>query len=115
MPCPPLEAQAHEKPERGDRAACDEERLEDVGCDVGDVRDGLAGRHRDVVGATLCEPFYEEGEDCCEPGECGGEGHPDVGPVRVLASLLLLTSSMQFLVVEIWVSAGACVHEHRVG
>jgi len=83
MPRPSLQNQAQGKSHRSDGASHDEERLEDVGGDVRNVGDCLAGRHGDVVRASLSEPFDEESEDGGEPGEGRGEWYPDVEPVRV--------------------------------
>lgn len=86
MPRPSLERQARKEAHGGDRAPDDEERLEHVGCDVRDVGDCLTRGHRDVVGASLGEPFGEQGENCGEPQEGREEGYPNVEPVRVGAT-----------------------------
>ncbi len=82
---PSLDGQTQREADAGDGAADDEERLEEVGGDVGDVRDLLAGGHGAVVRAAGGKPSDEEGPEGAEPYERGEEGEPDVEPVVAVA------------------------------
>jgi len=85
MPRPPLDRQAQEEAHRSDDTPDNEERLEDVGSNIGDVRDGLVGGHGNVVRTVLGEPRDQQREDGAEPHRGGGQRDPDVPPVVVVA------------------------------
>lgn len=85
MSQPSLNRQAQEEPDRRDRTPDDEQRLQDVGRDVRDVRDFLPRGHRDVVRPALGEPGDEKRQDRPEPHNRCSNGYPDIPPMVTVA------------------------------
>lgn len=78
MPQISLHHQTRQEPDRRDDASGDEQRLEDIRCDVRYVRDGLPRLHRDIYRSPLGEPCDEQREEGGEPYDGGDDGYPGI-------------------------------------